>query len=136
MKKIVSLVLALFFSACALSGCFFNTSENDSDNTTVGGGANLQKVEPVGTPTWTVEYSEYFGYSVEINGIIKNGKDRAFSYVSVEFSVYDAQGNNLGTASDSMNNLDGGETWKFNASAIGWFKDEPTSFKLADITTW
>lgn len=136
MKKIVSFLVAVL-SMFIFVGCF--SSETDG---TSGGlsskdeGTSSKKVELVGSPTWEVEYSEYFGYSVEIKGVVKNGKSKDYSYVSIEFSIYDSEGNNLGTAMDSMNNLASGETWKFTASSLGWFEDEPVSFKLADITYW
>ena len=129
MKKFVSFLVAAL-STFLFVGCFLN----ETDETGVG--ANSKKIELVGSPTWEVEYSEYFGYSVEIKGIVKNEKNKDYSYVSVEFSIYDAEGNNMGTAMDSMNNLASGETWKFSASSIGWFEDEPVSFKLADVTYW
>jgi len=130
MKKIVSCFVALF-SAFLFVGCFA-----DETDVVTGGGTSSKRLEIVGTPTWEVEYSEYLGYSVEIKGIVKNGKNEDYSYVSVEFSIYDAEGNNMGTAMDNMNNLASGETWKFSASSIGWFEDEPVSFKLADVTYW
>ena len=130
MKKFVSFLVAAL-STFLFVGCF---SKETGEVT--GGGATSKKLEIVGTPTWEVEYSEYFGYSVEIKGIVKNEKNKDYSYVSVEFSIYDAEGNNMGTAMDSMNNLASGETWKFSASSIGWFEYEPVSFKLADVTCW
>lgn len=136
MKKIVSFVVAIL-SMFLFVGCFLNeTDETGGGLSSKDEGLTSQKIKLVGSPTWEVEYSEYFGYDVEIKGIVKNEKNKDYSYVSIEFSIYDAEGNNIGTARDSMNNLASGETWKFSASSIGWFEDEPVSFKLADITYW
>ena len=130
MKKILVFVVSVLLCLGAFCGCF--SSGENSNNIF----PESKKVEVVGTPTWEVDYSEYLGYSVEIKGVIKNSKSVDYSYVSVEFSIYDAEGNNLGTAMDNMNNLASGDTWKFNATSIGWFEDEPVSFKLVEITSW
>lgn len=64
----------------------------------------------VSSTTLSVEYSEYLGYSAKIKGVAKNTTNRNYSYASVEFSVYDASGNNLGTALANINNLGG---WRY-----------------------
>ena len=71
-----------------------------------------------------------------ISGKIKNGTNRDCSYVQVEFSLYDKDGNNLGTALTNMNNLAAGETWKFTAESFEWFDVKVTSYKLVDIAYW
>ena len=135
MKKIGLILTVILFSLMTFTGCFLDLkTDSGSDSNKVEGSASTNKVEIVGTPTMEVSYSEYLGYSVEISGTLKNSKNKDYSYVSVEFSIYDAQGNNIGSALDNMNNLGEGETWKFCASSLGWFDDEPVKFKLADIT--
>lgn len=82
-------------------------------------------------------YNEFMeGWEVEINGIIQNKTKSDYSYVSVEFSLYDASGNNLGTAMDNMNNLGAGESWSFKAVSFDWFSKEVKSYKLAEIIYW
>lgn len=82
------------------------------------------------------EYNEYLGYSAKITGIAKNITKKDFSYVSVEFAVYDASGNNLGTAIDNVNNILAGDTWRFEATLFEFPSTEPVSFKLIEVTAW
>ncbi len=93
------------------------------------------KLEVSGT-SLSVEYSEYLGYSATITGVAKNTSNKNYSYVSVEFSVYDTNGNNLGTAIANINNLSSGDTWQFEANLFSFPSSRPTSYKLVDITAW
>lgn len=86
--------------------------------------------------TLSVEYNEYLGYSAKIEGIAKNNSKKNYSYVSVEFSVYDSSGNNLGTALANINNLLSGDSWNFKASLLSFPSTRPTSFKLVEINAW
>lgn len=93
------------------------------------------KLEVSGT-SLSVEYSEYLGYSATITGVAKNTSNKNYSYASVEFSVYDANGNNLGTAIANINNLSSGDTWRFAANLFSFPSSRPTSYKLVDIIAW
>lgn len=81
-------------------------------------------------------YTEYLGYSASIKGSAKNVTNRNFSYVQLEFAVYDASNSNLGTAIANINNLGAGENWNFEATLFSFPSTKPVSFKLVDITTW
>ncbi len=93
------------------------------------------KLEVTGT-SLSVEYNEYLGYSATITGVAKNTTNKNYSYASIEFTVYDADGNNLGTAWTNINNLASGDTWQFEASLLSFPSSRPTSYKLVDITAW
>lgn len=93
------------------------------------------KLEVAGT-SLSVEYNEYLGYSATITGVAKNTTNKNYSYASVEFSVYDANGNNLGTAIANINNLSSGDTWRFEANLFSFPSSRPTSYKLVEITAW
>ncbi|MDE6597998.1 MAG: FxLYD domain-containing protein [Clostridia bacterium] len=82
----------------------------------------------------SVTYNEYLGYSATITGVAKNTSGGNFSYASVEFSVYDASGNNVGTALANINNLGKGDTWRFEATLFSFPSTRPTSYKLVEIT--
>ena len=86
---------------------------------------------------FSCEYNELMeGWYVEISGIIKNESSYDYKYVQVEFSLYDVNGNNLGSAYDNMNNLNAGETWNFKAESLTWYGVRVVSYKLADISYW
>ena len=98
------------------------------------GGTKDEKPELVGTPTMSVEYRSYSEYySVEIKGTIKNTTTKAYDWVDIEFVLYDADGNNLGTASDTIFNLLAGDTWNFTATDM-FLDGEPCSFQLIEIS--
>ena len=93
------------------------------------------KLDISGT-TLSVEYNEYLGYSATIKGHAKNNTNKDYSYASVEFSVYDSSGNNLGTALANINNLSSGDSWSFEATLLSFPSTRPTTFKLIEITAW
>ena len=76
-----------------------------------------------------------FGYTSRIKGIAKNTNED-YSYVSLEFSVLDAAGNNLGTTTATITNLSVGDTWAFTTSFPVISDTCPSMFKLVSITVW
>ena len=75
-------------------------------------------------------------YNVYVQGTAKSISNKNYSYASVEFSVYDADNNNLGTALANINNLASGDTWQFNAMLINTATSAPTTYKLVKITVF
>lgn len=75
-------------------------------------------------------YDEY-EMSYSITGSIKNNTDRDASYVQVTFNLYDAQGNQIGTALDNINNLEAGGIWKFDALGL---EEGIASYRLVEIS--
>lgn len=73
------------------------------------------------------------GFGYYVSGTIKNNKDKEYSYVQVTFNLYDADGAQIGTAMDNINNLEANGTWKFKAIGI---TENVASYKLAEITGW
>lgn len=69
-----------------------------------------------------------------IEGEIKNNTDKIYSYVEVTFNLYDANGAQLGTAMDNINNLEPNATWKYKA--IGLTTEEVATYKLVEISGW
>lgn len=69
-----------------------------------------------------------------IEGEIKNNTDKGYSYVQVTFNLYDANGAQLGTAVDNINNLEANGTWKYKA--IGLTTDKVATYKFVEITGW
>lgn len=72
-------------------------------------------------------------YSTTISGTFTNLTDSQLGYVSVSYNLFDADGNQLGTAYANTSNLDAGGTWKFEA--VGMYDQaKVASYKLADVT--
>lgn len=89
--------------------------------------------EPVFVPD--LELMEFSGETDKFNryvvGKIKNNTDKEYSYVQVEISLYDGEGNQVGSTLDNVNNLAAGGTWKFKAIII---EDSATKFEIKNIT--
>lgn len=76
-----------------------------------------------------VESGEYG--SRYIVGKVKNNSDDQYSYVSVEFNLYDSQGNQIGSTMDNVSNLEPESTWRFKALV---HEEGTTSYKLKEIS--
>lgn len=70
-------------------------------------------------------------YGTYIVGTIKNNSGMEKGYMEVTFTLYDANGNNIGTALDNTNNLKDDGTWKFEAMVL---EDDVASFELNEVT--
>lgn len=127
---IITGLLALFFIGSFISG----VSQSSKD----------QKTAPEGTQESTnpqknglevkdirADYGEFNNRF--IYGTVVNHNDRQFSYVQVEFNLYDNDWNQVGSTIDNINNLEPGGTWKFEAIIA-----EPTAknYKLKDVSGW
>lgn len=72
-------------------------------------------------------------YTTTISGTFTNLTDSQLGYVSVGYNLFDADGNQLGTAYANTSNLDADGTWKFEA--VGMYDQaKVASYKLADVT--
>lgn len=72
-------------------------------------------------------------WSSKICGTFTNTSGKEFSSISVSYNLYDADGNQIDTASAYTSNLADGGTWKFEAISLKSL-DEIASYTLADVT--
>lgn len=70
-----------------------------------------------------------FGFP-HVRGIVKNTSSKTYSYLQITFNLFDAAGNQVGTASAVIRNLKAGGTWKFDAIGSG---DNISKFEFASI---
>ncbi len=75
--------------------------------------------------------SEVDQYTRYVVGKLRNNTDRTFNYVQVEISLYDDEGNVVGTTFDNVTNLEPGQVWKFKAIIL---EDSAKRFKVSDIS--
>lgn len=75
------------------------------------------------------------GFAYYIEGYIKNNSDKDYSYVQVEFTAYDADGNVLDSCLDNNSGLEANGRWKFKAICTA-DADKIASYKLKKITKW
>ena len=128
------IALAIFVIIGAIGGA-------GSDDTTTDGGTTGTGTEKVENTTPKKEKFELTGevdqetdqFATYLKGVIKNNSGKDCTYVQVTFNLYDADGNQIGTALDNINNLEKDGTWKFKAMGMD-VDGEIASYKLAEIT--
>lgn len=79
----------------------------------------------------------YFdGFSYYIEGELVNNKSKKYSYVQIEFNLYDSNGVQLGSAIANINNLEANGTWKFKAIDLCGNSESIKSYKVVDVTAF
>lgn len=138
-KKWIFLVIAIFIVFAAFSGSEDSTESNNSSTSNVNG-EQQNNISDVKKEKFSYEitnsYSDDYGFAYYIEGIVKNNKDKNYSYVQISFNCYDVDGNNLGTAMDNTNNLLGNETWKFKAMAMFSDAENVDHCDFYEVTGW
>ena len=129
MKKLLKL-LGVLVLVCGVYACSSSSDDGDSDADTTENEVQ-EAVETKEDFTLEGETTGYYdGFAFYIEGTIKNNTDQDKSYVQVTFILYDAEGNQIGSAMDNINNLKAGGTWKFKAMGM----EEAASYELGEIT--
>ena len=117
--KLFALLFVIMMSVFSFTGCFWLIE------------ATSVELAQVQEPTLSAVYNEeYKNYDVYVEGIVRNDKESALSG-EVEITLYDTEGNIIGTAYDYIDRIQSGETWRFCASTSTIF--EPDSFKIRTI---
>lgn len=109
-------------------------NSNQYDNTNQVGTTTIQKEEKFTLESDSI--TEKNSFAMYIGGTIKNNTDKQYTYVQVTFNIYDADGAQLGTAIDNINNLEANGIWKYNAIFTGNDVKNAVSYKLVEITGW
>ncbi len=84
---------------------------------------------PLVVEDWRYETGE-FGTGM-IVGTVVNNTDKEYSYVQIEFNLYDSDGAQVGSTFANVANLEPHGKWKFEAMVL---EDSATQAKLKDIT--
>lgn len=130
MKKFLSsicIALTLLITLC-FSGCLFDPSEDYSETPS----APKQKLSLDSSSVKVIfdKIDDDF-YTTKITGIVSNNTNTALSIVSIKFTIFDKDGNHIGTATDYLSELSANGTWKFSAS--GSTDVEPVRCRLTDL---
>lgn len=86
---------------------------------------------------YAIEGEEFVAddYNSTICGIYTNKSGAKQGYVQLSYTLFDADGNQIGTAYANTSNLEDGGTWKFEASTLKG-SDEVATYKLAQVTAF
>jgi hypothetical protein len=68
-----------------------------------------------------------------IRGTVINRRDTRLTYAEIRFTLYDAAGNQVGTAMANINDLASGAKWSFEAVAISPGGDK---YSIASLSGW
>ena len=126
MKKI--LILGFVFGiTLLLTGCeeIYQTIEDEVQN------AQNEKF----TLTDDHGYSDEYGLAYYIEGTVKNNTNHTYSYVQIQFNVYDENNNVIGSCLDNINNFEANGSWKIKAICTGEAKDV-RSYKFTSFSSW
>lgn len=122
-KLVKGFVLMVGLLVCLVACVAFVDSDSDSDSSSSDSGVQeQQEQQEVKRNTDVDKYqvqildSRSDGFATYITGTLV--ADRDYSYVQILIPCYDADGNKLGDAIANVNNLNKGESWKFEAMSI------------------
>lgn len=73
-------------------------------------------------------------YSLTITGEATNESERDYSYVQLQFGVYDESGAKTDDALANTSGLDAGRTWRFEA--MGTETENVDTFDIGDVTAY
>lgn len=122
--KLLALALAGALSLSAFSGCCYLFDGLFYEDSKV-------EIELTQEAKLSSAYDEENGhYDVYVEGLLKNPSEEEVS-MSIGVTLYDTEGNVIGTAYDYISNVQSGETWRFCAVAETLF--EPASFRITEM---
>ena len=132
--RVVVGILALIIIGGVIAG---TSSDTTTTSTTASNSNNSSSIlSNLTKDRFTLVSSEMSNdsFSCYIEGTIKNNTDKTYSYVQVTFNIFDANGNQLGTAVDNINNFQANGTWKYKA--IGLTTEKVAKYEFVEITGW
>ena len=125
-------IILLIIGAILIISSLFSSNESEEEQK---GNTTTEKLTLLDNHSGQVGN---YSWTYEITGTIQNNTDKDYSYVSVEFYIYDAEDNLLDTCLGNNSGLEANGKWKFTASC--YFEnsdaDKVTSYKLKEISGW
>lgn len=131
-------VITFLLVVIVLGGVIVSTNGGNNNGNTVstGTGSTATQKEKFTLEEGHTGSADQYGISYTIEGTIKNNTDKQYSYVQVTFNLYDANGAQIGTALDNINNLEANGLWKFKALGSLGDGKSVASYKVMEITGW
>ena len=71
--------------------------------------------------------------SYVLTGKVSNISDIPYYDIEIEYTFYDKDGNVIGVASDYLEELDEGKTWKFDVEYVGASSGDIISYELTGL---
>lgn len=133
--KIILIVVIVLVAIGAFGSLGGNNSGSSSSDSTKEEQTQAES-KPKAQDPYTIsdeaaDTSNQFAY--KITGTLTNNTDQKKSYIQVEYTLYDADGNQVGTALANTNNLKAGGTWKFEATGTV-SPDKVANWERSDVS--
>ncbi len=129
---IVAMVVLFYVGFIGL--CIF-VSEDSDVKTNKNGSVSIddgQLTIEKGTKGYYDEKTDNF----YIIGTLTNNSSDDYDYVTINYHVSDKDGNILGNATDSIDNLEKGKSWKFKVVYENVDAKEVKNFKINNVSTY
>ena len=118
--RIGGLLAAIVGGATVVAWLFTGSNANTSTHSV--SNYSAQQPEPLTVLDWdwetfksSVDGKTYIAAEKNIVGRVKNNSSKQYSYVQIEFNLYDIDDNHIGTAMTNTNNLEPNSIWKFKS---------------------
>ena len=117
-KLVKGFVLLVGLLVCLVACVAFMGGDSDTNSSDSGTQEQQEVKQNTDVDKYQVQIvdSRSDGFATYITGTLV--ADRDYSYVQILIPCYDADGNKLGDAIANINNLNKGESWKFEAMSI------------------
>ena len=117
-KLVKGFVLIVGLLVCLVACVAFIGSDSDTSSNDSGTQEQQEVKRNTDVDKYQVQIldSRSDGFATYITGTLV--ADRDYTYVQILIPCYDADGNKLGDAIANVNNLNKGESWKFEAMSI------------------
>lgn len=140
-KKPISKIILGVIVVLVVAGVVGSMGGNSSDSSTGDAAKPAEQTqqveeqkeqqEPYTIADEAEDTSNQFAY--KITGTLTNNTDKEKSYIQIEYVLYDADGNQVGTALANTNHLKAGGSWKFEA--LGTVSpDQVASWERSDVS--
>lgn len=129
---IVAMVVLFYVGFIGL--CIFVSDDSDI-KTNKNGSVSIddgQLTIEKGTKGYYAEKTDNF----YIIGTLTNNSSDDYDYVTINYHVSDKDGNILGNATDSIDNLEKGKSWKFKVVYENVDAKEVKNFKINNVSTY
>ena len=131
-KKVWFWAIIIFVVIIAASSGGSETSSSSSSNTET---TQTSKKEALVLEEGHHGAPDEYGVAYYIEGYVKNNTDKDYSYVQIEFTAYDAEGNTIDSCIDNNSGLEANGRWKFKAMCLT-DAEKIASYKFKEITKW
>jgi hypothetical protein len=130
------MIVIYVFIIFAIIGSFLGNSETKYQSGNMGEDKNVnsQTTESLQILEHHQEYGEYG--NLIITGTAKNIGNKQLSYAEVRVKFYDKDDSLISNSLDNVNDLDAGETWKFEVVYLGLDTYNVDRYEIAVGSTW